>query len=159
MMAVPPLDPVAEYKTILKEVLDNRPSGTRSRLAQALGKNRSFVTQITSPPYPVPIPAAHVESILEICHFSPEARRRFLDAYARAHPRRHPDGGEPRRLRAHTIYLPELGDDRRNREVDALVDALVRGLARITGAGELDAMGPDAGEADQNDRMSGEDPR
>lgn len=149
-MAALPLDPVAEYKTILKEILDNRPSGTRSRLAAALGKNRSFVTQITSPPYPVPIPAAHVESILEICHFSPEARRRFLDAYARAHPRRHADGAERRRLRAHTTYLPELGDERRNREVDALIDELARRLTRITGGGD--------GDTDQIERIPGEDP-
>ena len=53
---------IAAYKTILKEVLDSRPSGTRSRLAAALGKNRSFVTQITGPAYPVPIPASHSTS-------------------------------------------------------------------------------------------------
>jgi hypothetical protein len=32
---------VAEYKIILRKVLDNRPSGTRLKLAAALGKNRS----------------------------------------------------------------------------------------------------------------------
>ena len=45
-------DPVAEYKAILKRVLDNRPSGTRQRLAKALGKNRSFISQIANPAYP-----------------------------------------------------------------------------------------------------------
>ena len=50
---------VADYKTILRRVLDNRPSGTRLKLAAALGKNRSFVTQITNPAYLVPIPAKH----------------------------------------------------------------------------------------------------
>ena len=40
---------VADYKAILRRVLDNRPSGTRLKLAAALGKNRSFVTQITNP--------------------------------------------------------------------------------------------------------------
>ena len=40
------------------------PSGTRQRLAAALGKNRSFVTQITSPAYATPIPARHRRSDL-----------------------------------------------------------------------------------------------
>ena len=52
---------VAEYKRILLRVLDLRPSGTRQRLADALGENRSFVSQITNPAYPVPIPPRHVE--------------------------------------------------------------------------------------------------
>jgi len=41
---------VAEYKRIFKEVLDSRPSGMRIRLAHAMGKNRSFVSQITLEP-------------------------------------------------------------------------------------------------------------
>ena len=44
-------------------MLDNRPSGTRLKLAAALGKNRSFVTQITNPAYPVPIPAQHLDHL------------------------------------------------------------------------------------------------
>lgn len=126
-----PQDPVAAYKAILKEVLDNRPSGTRSRLAAALGKNRSFVTQITGPAYPVPIPASHIDVILDICHFPPEARRRFLEAYARAHPHRLKSGREHRRVRAHTIYLPDLGSDRKNRELEALVDTMVHNVTRL----------------------------
>ena len=126
-----PQDPVAAYKTILKEVLDNRPSGTRSRLAAALGKNRSFVTQITGPAYPVPIPASHIDVILDICHFPPEARRRFLEAYERAHPHRLKSGREHRRVRAHTIYLPDLGSDRKNRELEALVDTMVHNVTRL----------------------------
>ena len=51
---------VQRYKTILQHVIDNRPSGTRQRLAGALGKNRSFISQITSPAYATPIPARHV---------------------------------------------------------------------------------------------------
>lgn len=126
-----PQDPVAAYKAILKEVLDNRPSGTRSRLAAALGKNRSFVTQITGPAYPVPIPASHIDVILDICHFPPEARRRFLEAYERAHPHRLKSGREHRRVRAHTIYLPDLGSDRKNRELEALVDTMVHTMTRL----------------------------
>jgi hypothetical protein len=77
---------VAEYKRILAKVLENRPSGTRQRLAVALGKNRSFISQIANPSYATPIPAQHLETIFEICLFPAGERRAFLDAYARAHP-------------------------------------------------------------------------
>src|SRR5438445_10283793 len=79
---------VADYNAILRRVLDNRPSGTRLKLAAALGKNRSFVTQITNPAYLVPIPAKHVAIIFEICHLSGTERAAFLQAYGRAHPGR-----------------------------------------------------------------------
>ena len=79
---------VADYKLILRRVLDNRPSGTRLKLAAALGKNRSFVTQITNPVYLVPIPAKHVAIIFEVCHLSGAERTAFLEAYGRAHPGR-----------------------------------------------------------------------
>ena len=72
---------VADYKVILRRVLDNRPSGTRLKLAAALGKNRSFVTQITNPAYLVPIPAKHVAIIFEVCHLSGAERTAFLEAY------------------------------------------------------------------------------
>ena len=35
---------VIAYKSIFSDIIDNRPSGTRQRLATALGKHRSFVT-------------------------------------------------------------------------------------------------------------------
>ena len=126
-------DPVVEYKTILSQVLENRPSGTRSRLAAALGKNRSFVTQITSPAYAVPIPAGHIDTILEICHFAPELRQRFLDAYERAHPGRLGPRRDLKRLRAHTVYLPDLGNPRANLELDQLFAELARRVQRLFG--------------------------
>src|SRR6478672_12182429 len=79
---------VPDYKLILRQVLDNRPSGTRLKLAAALGKNRSFVTQITNPAYMVPIPAKHVAIIFDVCHLSGAERTAFLEAYGRAHPGR-----------------------------------------------------------------------
>jgi hypothetical protein len=117
---------VAEYKSILREVLENRPSGTRRRLAAALGKNPSFISQISNPSYAVPIPASHVDTILEICHFQPEARARFVAAYAKAHPRRLTSVADGRRLRPHTIYLPDLGDPKRNEKLDSLVQDFIR---------------------------------
>lgn len=122
---------VGRYKAILQRVIDNRPSGTRQRLAGALGKNRSFVSQITNPAYTTPIPARHLETIFEVCHFSPEERRLFLDAYSAAHPQRLPVARENRRLRAHTIYLPDVGDEKRNRELDRMVADFVQRLTRL----------------------------
>jgi hypothetical protein len=122
---------VARYKTVLQRVLDNRPSGTRQRLAGALGKNRSFVSQIANPTYATPIPARHVETIFEICHFSPDDRMNFLEAYARAHPRRLASTAHVRRLRAHTVYLPDLGDAERNQELDRMLADFVHRMNRL----------------------------
>src|ERR1700722_17494903 len=79
---------VAAYKLVLKRVLDNRPSGMRHRLAKALGKNRSFISQMANPTYSTPAPAQHLDIIFELCHFSKAERAEFLAAYVRAHPRR-----------------------------------------------------------------------
>ena len=122
---------VARYKAILRHVLDNRPSGARQRLASALGKNRSFVSQITNPSYSTPIPARHLETVFEICHFSPDDRRLFLEAYSEAHPRRVSAAKENRRLRPHTIYLPDLGAEGRNHELDRIVGEFVQRLSRL----------------------------
>ena len=59
------LEHVAAYKRILQKVLDSRPSGMRQRLAESLGKNRSFISQISNPAYPTPIPAQHIDTIFE----------------------------------------------------------------------------------------------
>lgn len=121
---------VAEYKTILQRVLEARPSGTRQRIATALAKHRSFVTQITSPAYDTPIPARHVELILEICHFSPTERDAFLAAYSRAHPSRHTPREGPTR-HAHIVHLPDLGSAEKNRRMDALIGEFVEKLANL----------------------------
>ncbi len=122
---------VARYKTVLQRVLDNRPSGTRQRLAGALGKNRSFVSQIANPAYATPIPARHLETIFEICHFSPDDRMNFLEAYATAHPRRLSSAAHARRLRPHTVYLPDFGDDARNHELDRMLADFVHRMTRL----------------------------
>jgi hypothetical protein len=126
---------VARYKAVLQKVMETRPSGTRQRLAGALGKNRSFVSQITNPAYATPIPARHIETIFEICHFAPEERRQFLDDYSRAHPGRSAAPGDGKRLRPHTVYLPDLGDDTRNHDLDRLVGDFVQRLTRLIGDG------------------------
>ena len=100
-------DTVADYKRLLQTVCDNRPSGTRGRLAVALGTNRSFVSQLVNPAYAMPIPAQHLETIFEVCHFSPADRAAFLAVYDNAHPGRREtgesgcgkSGGQPHRAR------------------------------------------------------------
>jgi len=122
---------VAEYKRIFKEVLDSRPSGMRIRLAHAIGKNRSFVSQISNPAYPVPIPMQHLNMIFDVCHFPPQTKAAFLKAYARAHPRRMGRLTAIPRERAITLHLPDLGSGTRNRQVDALMQEFARRLAAI----------------------------
>jgi hypothetical protein len=121
---------VAAYKNVLKRVVDNRPSGTRHRLAMALGKNRSFISQIASPAYSVPIPAEHLDTIFEVCHFTQGEKNEFLAAYSRAHPlrlvRRRPSGS-----RTLTLAVPDLGDAQRNRLLDDTIVEVARRLCRL----------------------------
>ncbi len=122
---------VAEYKRIFKDVLDSRPSGMRIRLAHAMGKNRSFVSQISNPAYPVPVPVQHLNTIFEVCHFSPLAKAAFLRAYARAHPRRVGRLSETPRERTITLHLPDLGSSKRNAQIEALMQEFARKLIAI----------------------------
>jgi hypothetical protein len=122
---------VAEYKRIFKEVLDSRPSGMRIRLAHAMGKNRSFVSQISNPAYLVPIPIQHLSTIFDVCHFPPPARAAFLAAYARAHPRRMGRLAEIPHERIITLHLPDLGSSKRNGQLDALMQEFARRLPAI----------------------------
>ena len=124
-------DHVAAYKRVLQQALDNRPSGMRQRLAEALGKNRSFISQISNPVYPTPIPAQHVEGIFEICHFSPRERQQFLAAYNQAHPRRLQLHSEQQRVRRVTLTLPDLGDERRNKQIEDIVAEFAEKVARV----------------------------
>lgn len=125
---------VAEYKQILANVLENRPSGTRQRLAAALGKNRSFVSQIANPAYATPIPSQHLDLIFEVCLFPHHEREIFLDAYARAHPGRL-QRARPRkehRLRPVTVYLPDLENEKKNQALDKLITDLALRIAKLS---------------------------
>ena len=99
---------VEAYKTILRNVLNQRPSGTRQRLATALGKNRSFISHITNPANPVPIPAPHLDIIFEISHFPPADKRSFLESFDFAHPNRAKRSREAAGLRALKIEVYDL---------------------------------------------------
>jgi hypothetical protein len=128
----PALERVGAYKRVLQEVLERRPSGMRQRLAEALGKNRSFISLISNPTYATPIPVQHVERIFEICHFSPRERERFLVAYRAAHPRRlQVLKEEHEQLRHVTLTLPDLGSEARNRQLDAIAKEFAEKVARL----------------------------
>jgi hypothetical protein len=128
----PRADTVGAYKDVLKRVLDTRPSGTRHRLAIALGKNRSFISQIANPVYTVPIPVQHLETIFEICHFTAADRREFLAAYAEAHPQRLDVVRKPAGTRVLKLTVPDLGDARRNRLLDEAIAEIARRVARLS---------------------------
>ena len=122
---------VADYKRLLQTICDNRPSGTRGRLAVALGTNRSFVSQLVNPAYAMPIPAQHLETIFEVCHFSPADRAAFLAIYDNAHPGRRETGEEVVGTRVVSLIVPDLGNARRNQAVDALIAEYGRHVARL----------------------------
>jgi hypothetical protein len=117
---------VANYKRIFREILDLRPSGMRIRLAHAMGKNRSFISQISNPAYPIPIPVQHLNTIFEVCRFPPAAKAAFLEAYARAHPRRAARLAEVPRERTIVLHLPDSGNQKRNGQIDALLQEFAR---------------------------------
>jgi len=115
---------VANYKRILRTYIDRRPSGTRQKIALALGKHKSFVSQITNPAYASPVPAPHLNAIFEICHFSPEERKTFLSAYRAAHPKqREVASGKPATDKTYDlrIRVPILDDPKLQKELETTI--------------------------------------
>ncbi len=129
-------DAIIAYKNILAQIIENRPSGTRQRLATELGKHRSFVTQVTSPIYATPLPARHLATIFRVCHFSAAEQERFLDAYQVAHPGKLPEFGASEKLRHLSIMVPDFGDERRNRLLEEAITDLVQKIAAISGSSD-----------------------
>ncbi len=129
-------DAVAAYKAVFKTVLDKRPSGMRLRLADALGKNRSFISQISNPIYATPIPPQHLSTIFQLCHFSASEKAAFLAAYEEAHPQRADSMKAGRKERTITLRVPSLGSARKDGQFDALLHEFVRRLAALVHDGE-----------------------
>jgi hypothetical protein len=127
---------IAAYKAILKDCIDRRPAGMRARIAIALGKHKSFVSQLTNPIYPMPVPARHLSTIFEICHFSAEERKSFLKAYMVGHPAHaaNPEsddkGLHPRR-KILSLEIPVLRDQRKQRALETLVRQFVERVAEL----------------------------
>jgi hypothetical protein len=122
---------VAAYKECLLKIVESRPSGMRQRLATALGKNRSFISQITNPLYPTPIPAAHLDVIFDVCHASAEERRSFFALYHLVHPKRGASEGRRSKSQTHSLSLPDLGDADANAKLHAIMSEMVRGVAAL----------------------------
>ncbi len=134
-----PVPPDAEgairaYKSVLAGVIEQRPSGTRQRLADALGKHRSFVSQIANPAYSTPIPAKHLPVIFSVCHFSPAEREAFVTAYAVAHPGKAP-ASAARRTRHLSLSVPDLGDEKQNAALDRAILDFIQKVTSIAGKG------------------------
>jgi hypothetical protein len=129
--AAPELSPLAEYKAILRAVIENRPSGTRQRLAAAIGKNRSFISQLISPAYATPVPVQHLETIFHLCHFAAPEREAFLAAYRAAHPGRLEVVETARPMRWLMVELPDFGTSEVNARADRIVIGVARGISAL----------------------------
>jgi hypothetical protein len=126
-----PEDLIRAYKLILSHVLETRPSGTRQRLADALGKHRSFITQMISPTYPTPIPQRHLATLFSVCHFSLAERDAFMTAYRAAHRGKLEIGDAERKMRHLSLLVPELGDDKANASLDKAISEFVQRLTEL----------------------------
>jgi hypothetical protein len=138
MMAVlreQPEDLIKAYKAILARTIDKRPSGTRQRLADALGKHRSFITQITGVAYPTPLPERHIATIFSVCHFSDEERRVFLAAYHAAHPERGQGEGAALAMRHVSFMARDFGDAEKNRRFDEAIADFAQKMAALVAEG------------------------
>lgn len=126
-------DLIQAYKHLLKEAVEARPSGIRLRIASAIGKNKSFVSQITNPNYKTPLPEKYVDSILDIIHLTQKERERFLEIYRRAHPRARSQMAEPSNddTRILKIELPRLESRQVENKVDQMVLQFARNLSDI----------------------------
>jgi len=121
-------DLIRRYKTILQEVVDRRPSGIRIKIAQSIGRNKSFISQITNPNYSTPVPKRHLALIFELAHFTPEEKAEFLGYYRSAHPRvgaRAADQLSTGETRALRLQLPHLD----SAQLEAKLDNMVRDFA------------------------------
>lgn len=124
-------DAISIYKLILREVLDKRPAGLRRKLADMLGKSRSFITHLSNPIYSTPIPVQYIGSILAICHFSQPEREAFLSAYEKAHPGKIQRPTQDARLRTVHLRLPDLHDTDLNLQLDRMIQETVVRLIHI----------------------------
>lgn len=80
------MEAVKAYKQLLRSYLESRPPGIRRKISIAIETDRSFVSQITNPKYPAPIPPQHVSKIMAACDLTSMERTEFLEAYRQAHP-------------------------------------------------------------------------
>ena len=121
---------IAVYKNILRSAIDQRPSGIRQKIAQVLGTHKSFISQITNPNDPTPIPARHLDAIIDVCHLSVAECQRFVDAWNNAHPSQTPLARQLQRHHYKTLHIqiPVLDDAARQQALETFVRETVRRL-------------------------------
>ena len=115
------------------------PVGLRSNTGESLASfaiEVSFISQITSPAYAVPIPARHLDMIFDICHFSEDDKKAFLEFYVLAHPRRLTVVDDRKRKISHTVFLPDLGSAKKNDKLAALISEFADKAVEIIGGGK-----------------------
>ncbi|MDD1781431.1 hypothetical protein LRP49_09490 [Enterovibrio sp. ZSDZ35] len=119
---------VSKYKAILRTVIEQRPSGIRQRLAEALGKNRSFISQISNPEYNIPIPFKHLPTIFDVCMFSEEQEALFLAAYTEAHPNRSLSEKQKVKMVHCSVSFPDMGNDKSNAAIKKAIQDYTKQL-------------------------------
>jgi hypothetical protein len=124
---------IGSYKLLLRQYIDQRPSGMRRKIAEVLGTHKSFISQITNPADSTPIPARHLDPISDVCHLSQVERERLMDAYRQAHPEscHHDEVAAPRHYRTLHVQVPVLTDPRKQRALEVLVRDTVRRIGEI----------------------------
>lgn len=131
-----PEDLIKAYKLLLSSIIDKRPSGTRQRLADALGKHRSFISQITSIAYPTPVPERHLATIFSLCHFSADEQKAFLVAYDAAHPDRAGRDNSVSKLRTVSIAVDDLGSQSLNQKFDEAITEFAHKISKLMKEGK-----------------------
>ena len=123
---------VASYKTTLRQLIDQRPSGVRQKIAEVTGTHKSFISQVTNPADATPLPARHIDAIFDVCHLSSEERASFLEQYHAAHPEH---AADVHRAHRHTrtlhVQVPVLDDARRQRALESLIRDTVRRICEL----------------------------
>lgn len=138
--------PIRRYKLLLQSLLQRRGRGIGQTLADATGTNRSFVSQMTSPAYDVPLPTQHVRTIIDAAGFTAEEEWVFLEAYVQAHPERAVElftrarrPGDTRKL---VITVPVLASEQAQRRLEAMIERLAAELAATAVLLEQDLARP-----------------
>ena len=123
---------IAAYKTTLRRLIDQRPSGIRRKIAEVTGTHKSFISQITNPSDATPLPARHIDTIFAVCHLSPEEQRAFLAEYHSAHPGHAEVWDVPQRhTRTLHIQIPIIEDEKKQKALESLIRDTVRRLCDL----------------------------
>lgn len=125
--------PVRRYKLLLQSLLQRRRRGIGQAIADATGTNPSFVSQITSPAYDVPLPVQHLRTIMDTAGFSSNEEWMLIEAYLQAHPERADELLD--RSRPHSdsrtieITVPVLSSERAQRHLEAAIERMAAEFA------------------------------